>query len=342
MTAYPSWTPAPRAGIVPLHPLTFGTILGRSFTALRRNPKVLLGFALGMQMLAYIVLLLVVGGVAFASFSRQGVVIADVAHGVISEKLTVGALWRRVRPAFWRLMGWTFLSVVIVAAVVAALVVAIVGLGALEPVAGVIAAILIVLAAIPVVIFFTTKLFLVPEVLVLEGGGVFAAIGRSWRLTRGRFWKTFGIWILIQFTFGIIAQVVGIPFSLLSGLLSSVIAPTGAAEPSAVIGLLATAGLTQIVTLLIQSVALVVGASAGTLVYVDARMRTEGLDHDLQSYVEQRQAGAGLADPYRWHIGRQIAPAPSYAPPGYSPAAAQQGYPQTGYPQGYPQPGYPP
>jgi hypothetical protein len=96
------------------------------------------------------------------------------------------------------------------------------------------------------------------------------------------------------------------------------------------------------VTLLIQSVALVVGASAGTLVYVDARMRTEGLDHDLQSYVEQRQAGAGLADPYRWHIGRQIAPAPSYAPPGYSPAAAQQGYPQTGYPQGYPQPGYPP
>ena len=46
MTAYPAWTPASRPGIIPLHPLTFGTILGRSFAALRQNPRVLLGFAL--------------------------------------------------------------------------------------------------------------------------------------------------------------------------------------------------------------------------------------------------------------------------------------------------------
>ena len=44
MTSYPQWTPASRPGIIPLHPLTFGTILGRSFAALRHNPKVLLGF----------------------------------------------------------------------------------------------------------------------------------------------------------------------------------------------------------------------------------------------------------------------------------------------------------
>ena len=46
MTSYPQWTPASRPGIIPLHPLTFGTILGRSFAALRHNPKVLLGFGL--------------------------------------------------------------------------------------------------------------------------------------------------------------------------------------------------------------------------------------------------------------------------------------------------------
>ena len=33
MTAYPAWTPASRPGIIPLHPLTFGTILGRSLPA---------------------------------------------------------------------------------------------------------------------------------------------------------------------------------------------------------------------------------------------------------------------------------------------------------------------
>ncbi len=359
MTAYPSWTPAPRAGIVPLHPLSFGTILGRSFTALRQNPRVLLGFALGLQMVAYIALILAVGGAAFASFSRldtlllgsdeyeavlagsvaitavtgvvlgiastaltvivQGVVVADVAHGVVAEKLTVGGLWRRVRPAFWRLMGYTFLSVGAVLVAVALLALIVVALSGVALAAGIVLAVLLVLAAIPLFFWLTTKLFIVPAVIVLEGAGVFAAIGRSWRLTRRRFWKTLGVWFLVQFSFSILAQVVNVPFSLASGVLSSIIAPTGAADPSAIIGVIVTAGITQIVLLLIQSVALVVVASASALVYIDARMRSEGLDHDLQSYVDQRQAGAGTADPYRWHIGRDLAPVPVPPMPGYAP-----------------------
>ena len=61
MTTYPAWTPASRPGIIPLHPLSFGTILGRSFTALRQNPKVLLGFALCVQAVAYLVVLVARG-----------------------------------------------------------------------------------------------------------------------------------------------------------------------------------------------------------------------------------------------------------------------------------------
>lgn len=374
MTAYPSWTPAARAGIVPLHPLTFGTILGRSFTALRRNPRVLLGFAIGMQMVAYIVLLLAVGGTAYATFSRlatvlpgsdeyealfagstvitavagivlgiaataltvlvQGVVVADVAHGVVSEKLGLGALVRRVRPAFWRLLGYTFLATGIVFAVAAVLVLAVIALSTAALAAGIILGILLFLAAVPLTFWLTTKLFLVPEVIVLEGSGVFAAIGRSWRLTRGRFWKTLGVWFLIQLAFSIVAQIVSIPFSLLSSVFGAVVAPTGDPDATSVITLFVSTGLVQIVTLLIQSVALIVGASAGTLLYVDARMRTEGLDHDLQSYVDQRQGGAGEADPYRWHVGRQVAPAPV----GYGPVASGGYAPPPGYvtPTGYP------
>ncbi len=40
-----TWTPAPKKGIIPLHPLTFGMLLGKAFAALRHNPKVLFGFA---------------------------------------------------------------------------------------------------------------------------------------------------------------------------------------------------------------------------------------------------------------------------------------------------------
>ena len=35
-----TWTPAPKKGIIPLHPLTFGMLLSKSFVALRHNPKV--------------------------------------------------------------------------------------------------------------------------------------------------------------------------------------------------------------------------------------------------------------------------------------------------------------
>lgn len=50
-----TWTPAPKKGIIPLHPLTFGMLLSKSFVALRHNPKVLFGFGVVIQ-LAVVVL----------------------------------------------------------------------------------------------------------------------------------------------------------------------------------------------------------------------------------------------------------------------------------------------
>ena len=155
MTAYPAWTPASRPGIIPLRPLTFGTILGRSFAALRQNPRVLLGFALCVQTAAYLIVLLGVGAVALASFTRldtlregtdefdavmagsialtsitavvlglaagalgvivQGVVVSEVAHAAVAEKLTLRALWQRVKPVAWRLVGYSLLLTLAVA-----------------------------------------------------------------------------------------------------------------------------------------------------------------------------------------------------------------------------------
>ncbi|MDQ1127919.1 hypothetical protein [Microbacterium sp. SORGH_AS_0888] len=352
MTAYPSWTPAPRPGIVPLHPLPFATILGRSFTALRHNPKVLLGFAVGAQAIAYLVLVLATGGVGWAAFSRldtlatndpdydtvlvgsiaitaatgfvlgiaataltvvvQGVVVADVAHGVVAERPRLADLWRRVRPAFWRLLAYTLLATLAILVVLGAVagVIALIAVS-VAGTAGIVVAVLLslaaVLAAIPLSLWLSTKLCLVPAVLVLERERLFPAIARSWRLIRGRFWPALGVVVIVQLAFSAIAQVVSVPLSLLSGVMSATIAPTGDPDPTSVIGLLLTSVLTQVVVLLIQAVGLVVSASATTLIYVDCRMRREGLDLDLVSYVDQRQAGAGPADPYSWHIGRDVA-----------------------------------
>jgi MFS family permease len=384
VTAYPAWTPAPRPGIVPLHPLGFGTILGSSFTALRQNPRVLLGFALCVQALAYVVLIVATGGVALASFSRletvpsgseefnailagsvaataitafvlglasgalgvivQGVVVSEVAAAVLAEKPTLGAIWRRVRPVAWRLIGYS--ALVLLAVLVAIVIVGglLFALGtALLPLA-LVGGLLALLGWIPLSLWLTTKLLLVPAAIILEHARIGEAIARSWQLTRGRFWPTLGVVVIISMTFGVIAQVVSVPTSLLSSGLTTIVSPTGDPEPGAIVAALVAGLVTQLLTLLVQCVALIVQSTATALIYIDCRMRHEGLDLDLQTYVERRDAGENdLADPYRAHIGRTLPRTfpPNYAAPGAYPAG---GYvPPAGYPApNYPAPGYPP
>lgn len=405
MTAYPSWTPAPRAGIVPLHPYGFGTILGRSFQALRQNPGVLLGFALCVQAIAYVVVIGVIGVVAFASFVRletltpgsddwdavmagsiaitavvgvvltlatgalgvivQGIVVSEVAAAVVAEKWTLRMLWRRVRPAAWRLIGYSFLVLLVVSLTLGVVAAALVALGfAVLPLA-IVLGILVILGLIPLTAWLSTKLVLVPSVMILEGAGILTAIGRSWRLTRRRFWSTFGVIVIVSMTFSVLSQIVAVPLQFLSMGLTTVISPTGDPDVGAVIGLVVTALVVQVLQILVQCVALIVQSTASALIYVDCRMRHEGLDHDLQTYVERRDAGeTDLADPYRAHIGRTIDfvpprveayapagyPAPGYPPHAYAPQGSPpSAYPQSsgyaapsGYPAGYAQPaGYP-
>lgn len=372
MTAHAAWTPASRPGLIPLHPLTFGTVLGRSFTALRQNPRVLLGFALVTQTVAYLVLLLAIGGAAFASFSRlatlqegtdefdavlagsiaiviivsvvlslaagafnviiQGVVVTEVAHAAVAERLRLKALWAQLRPVVWRLIGYAFLLALAVFVVIGVVVLAIVALAFAVPALAVILGILVFLAALPLYAWLGVKLVLVPATIILEHARLGEAIGRSWGLTRGRFWSTLGILAIILIGFSVIAQVISIPFSLFGSGLAGIVAPTGEPGVTAIISAVVVLALTQILTLLVQSVALVVQATATSLIYIDCRMRHEGLDLDLLAYVEQRDAGAtSLPDPYRVHVGRVIAPR---GPAGYPPAGA--GYPPYGAPPNFP------
>ncbi|WP_106816016.1 glycerophosphoryl diester phosphodiesterase membrane domain-containing protein [Microbacterium timonense] len=375
MTAYPAWTPASRPGIIPLHPLTFGTILGRSFAALRQNPRVLLGFALVVQTLAYVALLAGVLAVMWASFSRldtltygteeydtvmagsigltavagivlslaagalsvivQGIVVVEVTHAAVAEKLTLGALWRQVKPIAWRLIGYSLLLILAVVALLAVVVVAVVGIAMVAPPAAIALTIVVILAAIPLTWWLMIKLLLVPAAIIIEHATILQALSRSWTLTRRRFWPALGIILLISVIFAVVAQVVSIPMTFLSLGLTTVIAPTGAPEPTAIIGFLATAVLTQVLTLLLQSVAVVVQSTATALIYIDCRMRHEGLDLDLLAYVERRDAGArGLPDPYRQHVGRAIAPrwispqGQPFPPPGQPSPPSLAGGPQ--------------
>jgi hypothetical protein len=373
VTAYPAWTPASRPGIIPLHPLSFGTILGRSFVALRQNPRVLLGFALIVQTLAYLVVLVAIGAIGFAAFSRldtlqpgteefdtvfagsiaitviagivlglgagalgvivQGIVVSEVAHAAVAEKLALGGLWQRVKPVAWRLIGYALLLVLALLIGIGLVALAAFGIGTTAPLAGIGLTVVLGLAAIPLVWWLSIKLVLTPAVIILEQATIRQAIARSWTLVRGRFWVALGVIFVISITFSAVGQVISFPLTILSSGLTTIIAPTGDPDASAIIGMIVVLLLAQVLTLLIQSVAIVVQSTATAILYIDCRMRREGLDLDLLAYVERRDAGATvLSDPYLEHVGRSIAP--RYA--GYPQAAA---YPQAGaYPQGaYPQ-----
>ena len=350
----PTWTPAPRPGLIPLHPLGFGTLLGKAFAALRHNPKVLFGFAVVVQLVVVIVTAALLGAVMVGAFSRlntlrqgsdefltiligstalvavagiaislgsvafsalvQGVVASDVAAAVLGDKATLGALWRRVRPVAWRLIGYALLLGVAVSALLLLLAaVTFGGIGALGGYSETSLAIATVVAihaflgALPLGIWLNTKLLLVPSVLVLERATIRGAIVRSWRLTRGRFWVAFGVTALIGLIMGLAAQVVGMPASMLSSLFIPVIAPTGTNDASAIAGFVLAMLVPQLLIIVIQAIATVVQATGATLVYLDCRMRHEGLDQDLLAAVERRQAGQDLgSDPFAVDPSRAV------------------------------------
>ncbi len=173
--------------------------------------------------------------------------------------------------------------------------------------------VLLALAAIPLTVWLSTKLLLVPSILVLERARFREAFVRSWRLTRGRFWVAFGVTFLISLIMGLAMQVVSIPTAMFSSFLGTVIAPTGSSEPSAVIAYVFALLAPQVLLLILQAITIVVQSTGGVLVYLDCRMRYEGLDQTLLSHVERRDLGVPedqLGDPFAIDPARAVTSAP--------------------------------
>ena len=378
----PGWTPPPRPGLIPLRPLSFGTLLGASFQVMRRNPRPTFGVALLLNGAITLLFAGVIGTVAFIAFSRigsasaqdadeigagaiaigaiaslipiglsvvisgimQGIISLEVARATLGEKLRFGGLWRLAKGRLGALIGWTALITVtiLVFIVVATLIIVAVSLaGEAGPLLAVGVGLLLGGGALILSIWIGIKVSLVPSVLMLERVGLFAAVARSWRLTNGFFWKTLGITLLVNVVISTINQIISIPLSFISGIGTTLINPTQdptAGVTIAVIGVV----LTLLASLVISVIGSVVASSVLALIYIDIRMRREGLDLELTRYAEARQDGdTSVQNPYE-RLWTPAAPTPAT---GYSaPAAPPASPPPTGYapPAGYAPPTGPP
>ena len=135
------------------------------------------------------------------------------------------------------------------------------------PVLGII---LVVLVLLPLglglmVVFFATTSLVVP-VAVAERGGVIHTLGRVWWVLRRRFWRVIGVTVLV-------------------GLL--VLAVTGGLQfGTTILAMLLPAGawvVTSVGEVISQLVSIPVTAFAALLIYLDARVRLEGLDVQLRA-----------------------------------------------------------
>ena len=135
--------------------------------------------------------------------------------------------------------------------------------------------------------YLSIKFSVASPAMVLENLGVFAAIGRSWSLTRGNFWRLFGINILTAI---ITSMVAGI-FGGIAEALGAIFIVVGSSSPEDMIASLNTTYiLTMVMSTIAQLLILPFTSSVNALLYIDLRMRKEGLDVELRNAVAEQQA----------------------------------------------------
>ncbi len=352
---------APKPGVIPLRPLGVGEILDGAFTSIRRNPRATLGIAALLLTASAVItttlsLILVhyVGTVNLPTpgqqltteqashlLTRIGEVLAPTAavsivlafivdtvltglltvvigRSVLGHKVTAGEAWQIARPRLPALIGatllipliliglWvTYAIVLVVLAVLHAPGALIGGLAALGAIAGIV-----------LTIWFTIMFRMAAQAVVLEREGPVRALGRSWRLVRGSFWRVLGITLLAGLIVVVTAGVLQIPFSLLAALAgggNSLLPATG----GNVAGILISA----VGGVVAGAVARPISAGVAVLLYVDLRMRREGLDLVLQTAASGGNTSTGDEFASLWRPGASAAPAAAAPQPGPGPGS---------------------
>ena len=327
---------APKPGVIPLRPLGLGEILDGSFATIRRNPRATLGIAAIIMTISAIISTSVTVNLINVPSPGQNLTSQQAAHllgqlfadalpalivavlltiivqallaGLLApviareaggQKISAGDAWRAAAPRLPSVLVATLL--VLLAGLGPVLALGIILLFGL--VAGAPPVVLVAIGvpgffvAVVLSIWFSTMFSLVTPVVVLERASPGPALARSWRLVRRSFWRVFGILLLANIIVAVAAAILELPFGFVSALFGGS-RGFSAGTVIVVLGTIAAGTVTRPIS-----------AAVTVLLYVDMRMRKEGLDLALRS----ASGGGPLSD-------RDFAAA--WQPPGPGPQSA--------------------
>ncbi len=276
---YGGWTgmpPAAHPGVIPLRPLGVGELLDGAITTIRRYPRATLGLSAAVvtvtQVLQFLATKNFSDSLSDGSFDGTGIfgVLLGVLFGMVTGVLLSGALtvvmgqavlgrpisldeaWRAVRARFWALIGASLLVSVLT----------VIGF---------------VLCIAPGV-YAAVALSLATPALMLERQPVSAALRRSRDLVKGQFWRCCGVLILAAIISSFVSGALSLPFILAGGGFGSVF--TGTADTTGDVSS-AQLALSTIGGIIAGTITAPFSAGVSALLYVDRRMRAEGLDVTL-------------------------------------------------------------
>lgn len=322
-----SWQrPDVKPGVIPLRPLGVGEILDGAVTTIRRNPGAMLGLSAAVAIVTQVLglfatwtffedattvgqlgatatpdqllsafgtslsLLLITAFITWlGTVFLTGVLTVVVGRAVLGEKLSAAQAWQAAKGRLLPLLGLTVLYTLIWsgALIGSGILAIVVGVAGNEAVAGLL--VLVAVAAFPVAIWLYVTFSLAGPSLMLETTtsatgevrpvGIIGSLRRSRQLVSGSWWRVFGILLLVLLIVSIITNVIAVPFSL-PWLFAD------GATGSLTFGALAVSALGGIVGATITAP---FSAAATALLYVDRRIRREGLDIELA-----RAAGVDL------------------------------------------------
>lgn len=235
-----------------------------------------------------------------ATVLLSGLIVVAVSRSVLGRVASSKEVWERTKSKFLPLIGLNIITSIISGLMmIIGIVVFFVLLASVASTAktdreflqdlGVSLVGLLILMVISALVssYLSIKFSVASPAMVLENLGVFAAIGRSWSLTRGNFWRLFGINILTAI---ITSMVAGI-FVGIADALGAIFIVVGSSSPEDVIASLNTTYiLIMAMSTIAQLLILPFTSSVNALLYIDLRMRKEGLDVELRNAVAEQQA----------------------------------------------------